>query len=78
MQKFLVKYYKNKAGVQNVLQINKTRQQMSDEIGVSIKTVNRSIKKLKEENLISLTKGKIYINQSQYLKLFSMLKELEK
>ena len=43
--------------------IPKTRQQLYEEIGISVKTLNRTIQKLKTENLIGLTKGKISIDE---------------
>lgn len=43
-----------------------TRQELSDELGISIKTLNRTIKKLKDEDLLSTVKGKISIDKKQY------------
>lgn len=45
-----------------------TRQQFQEEIGINVKTINRTIAKLKEEKLISIQKGKIKMNLEQYKK----------
>lgn len=76
VQAFLVKYYREKAtGNEPSLLIEARRQQIADEIGVGVKTVNRSVKKLKEEGLVGIRKGKITVNKDQYLKLLSIVKE---
>lgn len=43
-----------------------TRQELSEELGICVKTLNRTIKKLKENNLINIVKGKIVLTSSQY------------
>lgn len=43
--------------------------QMAEEIGFSIKTMDRSIKKLEEEGMLRLEKGKIQVDQSGYLEM---------
>ena len=46
--------------------IQKTRQELYEECGITVKTLNRTISKLKEDGLISMKKGKINMNQEQY------------
>ena len=46
-----------------------TCSQMAEEIGFSIKTMDRSIKKLEEEGMLRLEKGKIQVDQSGYLEM---------
>lgn len=46
-----------------------TRQQIADETGYSVKTVNRTIKKLVDEGLITLVGQKFQLTQKQYLKM---------
>lgn len=46
----------------------KTRQALYEECGITVKTINRTIAKLKEDGLISLKKGKICMTKEQYLK----------
>ncbi len=43
-----------------------TRQQIADETGYSVKTVNRTIKKLVQEGLISMVGQKFQISKEQY------------
>lgn len=66
---YLVKYYKQNSKYKDKLKVQKTRQQIADEIGISTKTVNRNVKKLKEKGFISVEKGKIKINKIQYQQL---------
>lgn len=46
--------------------IKKTREELYEEIGVSVKTINRTIPKLKEDGVISIVKGKISMSYEQY------------
>ena len=46
--------------------IQKSRQELYEECGIAVKTLNRTISKLKEDGMISLKKGKICIDSSQY------------
>lgn len=46
--------------------IRKTRQELYEECGITIKTINRTIKKLLEDGVVSLRKGKISMNLEQY------------
>ncbi|WP_287448383.1 Crp/Fnr family transcriptional regulator [Sellimonas sp.] len=55
--------------------IPKTRQQLYEEIGISVKTLNRTIQKLKTENLIGITKGKISIDEEQLKEARKYLEE---
>lgn len=64
---YIVTYYQNSRNNKDTnLIINKTRGMIASEIGVSIKTVDRSVYKLKSRGLIELTKGKINVNGEQY------------
>ena len=45
--------------------LHTSRQQIADDIGTSVKTVNRGVAKLKEAGLIGLLHGKISINKEQ-------------
>lgn len=45
--------------------VNYTRQELAEACSVSLRTVNRCVKRLNEEGLISLSRGKIEINQRQ-------------
>lgn len=46
--------------------ISKTRQELYEECGITVKTINRTIKKLKDDGVISLNKGKISMDLEQY------------
>ena len=49
-----------------VIIVKKTRQELYEEIGVSVKTLNRTIPKLKQDEVISIIKGKISMSYEQY------------
>ena len=44
----------------------RTRQMLQEEIGVNVKTLNRTIRQLKEEGFFSICKGKITFTSEQY------------
>ena len=46
--------------------IRKTRQELYEECGITVKTLNRTIKKLKEDGIISTQKGKIAMSLEQF------------
>ncbi len=50
-----------------------TREHLADEIGFSVKTVNRCIAKLKDEQALSIIGHGIRINEQEYKKLISLL-----
>lgn len=53
--------------------VKQTRQQMGEELGLTIKTLNRTITALKDDDVIGLEKGKIAVSQPQYEKMQSMI-----
>lgn len=72
---YFLQYYRiHASGGQCTLQV--TRQQLADETGYSVKTVNRVIKELKESNLIRQQGHSIVIDQNQYLNLLASLDDI--
>ena len=55
--------------IPEILTLNQTRARISEEVGISIKTLDRNIRKLEEMNLLTLNKGKIVITKAQYLQM---------
>ncbi len=53
--------------------ISRTRQLLQEEIGVNVKTLNRTIRQLKEEGFFDLCKGKITFDRKQYEKALAWL-----
>lgn len=51
----------------------KTRQQLYEECGITVKTLNRTIKKLEEDRVISVEKGKITMNLEEYKRARDMV-----
>ena len=62
----LIRKYEQKQPLKQVLELKESRDQLSEEIGFSVKTLNRNIKKLKEIDLIDIQKGKIVITEAGY------------
>lgn len=65
----LVRKYEQKIPAPEILVLNQTRARISEEVGISIKTLDRNIRKLEEMNLLTLNKGKIVITKAQYLQM---------
>lgn len=69
----LLKYIKktaHKMGIEKYehIKITKTRQEISEEIGITLKTLNRTISGLRDEKVINIEKGKIRVTREQYEK----------
>lgn len=63
---YIIQYAENSKLENNkTLIIPLTREQLYEELGISVKTINRTIKKLKESRFIDIIKGKISINKQQ-------------
>lgn len=62
---YLLTYVQEHSFLEDVITIKKTRNELYEEIGISVKTLNRTIARLKEEGLFSLYKGKITMNHQQ-------------
>lgn len=73
VQSFIINTYREKSPDGGALLIAQKRQQIADEIGIGVKTIHRSIQKLKQDGLITLRKGKIHITNDQYLKILSIV-----
>ncbi|SHH60023.1 Crp/Fnr family transcriptional regulator [Clostridium grantii] len=73
---YLIKLAKEDIDKGEIVFINKKRQQIADELGISLRTVHRNVKQLKQQQLITIENAKIYINENQYKALIDKLKEL--
>lgn len=60
-----------------ILYIQKSREEIGSKLGFSIRTINRNIKILKEENLISVNRKTISINEEQFNKLIYKLNSIK-
>lgn len=54
--------------------VKKTRQELHEETGITVKTINRTIPKLKDDQVISIVKGKISMTYEQYKLATKMIK----
>ena len=67
---FLMNYGRNKSVTESKpLVVSKTRHELHEELGMNTKTLDRTIKKLSDEQVISVIKGKITLSRQQYLNL---------
>lgn len=71
-----IKNYENQRETVGRCILNYTRQELSDFSGLSIKTINRSIKKMEEDQYISRRGNKILISKEQYDKMKSYIKNI--
>lgn len=69
---YLIRYYETEAGEKKTVKIRKTRPVIASEIGISIKTLNRSVQQLYKEQQVSIDKGKITINEEQFQTLLTL------
>lgn len=54
--------------------LKQTREELYEEVSISVKTLNRTIGKLKQDGVISIIKGKIAISYDQYKLARKMVK----
>lgn len=64
---YLIRKYTQKMPAGKILVLKSSRDQMADEIGISIRTLNRSIKKLEQDGLIWIQKGKVTVTEKGFL-----------
>jgi CRP/FNR family cyclic AMP-dependent transcriptional regulator len=57
--------------------LEKTREEIASILGFSIRTINRNLKDLKEENLISVNRKGISITKKQFYELSSKLETIK-
>ena len=65
---FLIEQFEEYEGI-TTLKIKKTQEEIAERLGVDKRTVQRSIKDLKDEEMISLDSGKIQISETQYFRM---------
>ena len=65
------KYAKN-----GKLTFTNTRQELAEYSGLSVKTVNRAVKKFEEQGLISRSGKTFYIDERQYEQLHALVSKL--
>ncbi|MGN0351277.1 MAG: Crp/Fnr family transcriptional regulator [Roseburia sp.] len=67
--------YYDKYAKDGILKVTQTRTELSENTGLCVKTVNRSIKKFEEEKMVGRDGSKITINEEQYEKLKALVRE---
>lgn len=70
---YLTNYYELHLNSESVCILRITRQQISEELGCAIKTVNRGIKQLEKENLLKIDGQRIIITADQYKKMYNSI-----
>lgn len=71
---FVDKYEED--AINGILTVTETRQEIAEESGLCVKTVNRAVKKLEEEQIISRNGNKIIIDNNQYLKMQDLVAQI--
>ena len=71
----LMKRYR-KYAEKGILKMKSDRQELSDFTGLCIKTISRSMKKFKENGLISTQGSYIIINYEQYCQIKTLISEI--
>lgn len=74
LKRFLIKLFE-KIGSPQTAHIDMTRLQIAEEIGISLRSVERRINELKGEELITVNSRKLYLDRSQYERLIEALEE---
>lgn len=78
LMKYLIVFYENKKmDRKEKLRLNKTQEQLSERVGYNIRSVQRSIIELENEELIGIDNGKITITENQFEKMREILEEKE-
>lgn len=74
---YLIRKYEQKQsnGKSVELNLSQTRNQLAEEIGFSIKTLNRNVKILEERGYIQMNKGKISITEESYQRMKAHMDE---
>ncbi len=63
------------SGMTGNIRLSSSRQEIADEIGTSVKTVNRTIAKMREEGKIDILHGKLVVTEEQRQALKESLEE---
>lgn len=74
---YFIQHYKLSES-EEICILKTTRQQIADETGYSIKTVNRVLKKLKEQSFLNVVGQKILITENQYISMIDSIEEIDK
>lgn len=72
---YFTSVYENEG--ESTVNLKKSREEIGSKLGFSIRTINRNIKLLKEENLISVNRKTISINEEQFNKLIYKLESIK-
>lgn len=72
---YLINTYENNN--KETLQFQKSREEIGSLLGFSIRTINRNLKVLKEEGLITVNRKTILISKEQYNKLSNKLESIK-
>jgi len=72
---FLIRYGERNMNNKQFFKVDLTHQQISEFLGVTSRTINRVVKQLKDEEMISINKGKIQVNSIQYKRLIDAMND---
>lgn len=72
---YLVNVYESEN--KDMVFLEKTREEIGSILGFSVRTINRNLKELKDENLITVSRKGIYITKEQFNKLLNKLESIK-
>lgn len=73
LKKYLVERFEETA--ESVVRIKAKRQQIADELGISLRSVERGVRELKEQGMVHIVKGKMEICKAEYQAILKTLDE---
>jgi len=73
LKKYIIERYEDSE--EKVVRIKAKRQQIADELGISLRSVERGVRELKELGLIHIVKGKMEISELEYQAILESLDE---
>lgn len=77
LTRYIISTSSLKKEAKNLYVIPETRQALADHFCVTVRTINRNIKKLKEDNYISVANGKITFNNQQLDRLKKFIETID-
>ena len=72
---YLINVFENED--KDVVFLEKTREEIASILGFSVRTINRNLKELKDENLITVNRKGISITKEQFDKLLNKLESIK-
>ncbi len=73
LKKYLVERFEETE--ESVVRIKAKRQQIADELGISLRSVERGVRELKDQGLVHIVRGKMEISEKEYQAILDSMEE---